>query len=371
MNSLTDLNGDVDMNVGIVGCGGVSEVHAKSILETKKCTIVSACDLSKERAEDFARRYGVPRVYTDFPEMLQKEKLDVIHILTPPQSHAALAVEAMNSGKHVLVEKPMCMTVAESDEMIAARDRNKVILGVVHSYLFTPAITKALKIVRDGEIGDLLRVDTLLSIYSSLGYKGHPRWYHTLQGAYYGEFVPHGLYTQLAFMGKIRKIFGMTRAFVKREISESPELVPFSDLEVTMESDKCLGSLFMTSSIRSQHAIIQTRIIGTKEILIANVPLATLIRMKQTAPEKLPLLEKKTGYAEKAMLNLKPAAQIVSQTVSLAGKALRGSAGLEMTHKTLVKRFVQSIEDGTAPPITAEEGREVVKATNMLWENIL
>lgn len=360
-----------NLNVGIVGCGGISNVHARSIIATKKCTIVSACDLSKEHAEAFAKKFGVPGVYTDFSEMLKKEKLDILHVLTPPQAHAALTVEALNAGVHCLVEKPFCMTVAEADKMIEARDKNKVTLGVIHSYIFTPAIREALKIVRAGEIGDILAVDTIFSLYSSLGYTRHPRWYYTLQGAYFGEFVPHGLYTQLAFMGKIKKIFGITRPFAKREISEPPELVPFSDLEIIMESDKCLGTLFMTSNIRSQHAIIQTRIVGSKEILIANIPFATVIRMKQTAPETLPLLNKKTGYIEKAMSNLGPAGQLISQTASLAGKALMGSIGYEMTHKTLVKEFVQSIEDGTAPPVTAEEGKDVVKATNMLWENIL
>jgi hypothetical protein len=93
--------------------------------------------------------------------------------------------------------------------------------------------------------------------------------------------------------------------------------------------------------------------------------------MKQTAPETLPLHDKKTGLFEKAWLNLEPAGQLISQTASLAGQALTGSIGYEMTHKTLVKEFVQSVEDGTPPSVTAEEGRDVVKATNMLWENIL
>ena len=73
------------MNIGIAGCGGVSRVHVKSLIQTRKCRVVSVCDLSKERAVALANEYGIPRVYTNFSSMLQKEKLDIVHVLTPPQ----------------------------------------------------------------------------------------------------------------------------------------------------------------------------------------------------------------------------------------------------------------------------------------------
>jgi len=359
------------MNAGIIGCGLVSRTHVKSLIESRKCRVVSVCDLKKDRAIALANEFNIPKAYTDFSLMLQKEKLDLVHVLVPPQVHASLSIEAMEAGCHVLVEKPMCMTVKEADQMIESSRRNGVKLGVIHSYLFTPAIKEALNVAKKGEIGDLLWVDTLVSLYPLLGWsngktENYASWYYTLQGALFGEIVPHGLYVQLAFLGKIKKIFGLTR----RRMGEASELLPFSDLHAIMDCENCAGGLFVSSRIRSPHAVFLTRVVGSKKVLVANIPTGTMTKMKLGGSDILPMAEK-TSLSTKAMMNLGPAFQLISKTISLGTKTLLGSVGLGMTHKILIKRFIESIENGTEPPVTAEEGREVVKATNLLWENIL
>ena len=358
------------MRVGIVGCGGVSNVHVKSLIATGKCSVVSVCDLNKDRALALAKKYGIPNVYTDFSLMLEKEKLDIVHVLVPPQAHAPLSIKAMDAGCHVLVEKPMCMTVEEADQMIEASRRNGVKLGVVHSYLFTPAIREALAAVKRGEIGDLLWVDTVVSLYPLLGWnkgktENYASWYYTLQGALFGEILPHGLYVQLAFLGKIRKIFGLTR-----KVGDTSELLPFSEVHAIMDCDNGTGELFVSSRVKAPHALILTRIVGSKKIMFVNIPTGTVTKMKLGGSDTLPMT-KKTSLFAKAAINLEPAFQAIFKTMSLGGKAIVGSIGSEMTHKILVKKFVESIENDTEPPITGKEGREVVKATNLLWQNIL
>ena len=354
------------MNVGIVGCGLISRTHVKSLLEIEKCKIVSVCDLIEDKASALAREYNIPGVYTDFSLMLQKEKLDVVHVLTPPQAHAPLAIEAINAGCHVLVEKPMCMTVKEADEMIETAKRNDVKLGVIHSFLFTPAIRESLDAVRKGEIGEPLCVDTIASIYPLLGWPRYERWYHTLQGGLFGEIMPHALYVQLAFLGKIEKIFG-----VARQTGEVSDLLPFSELQVLMKSGKCTGGLLFSSRIKSNHVLIYTRIIGSKKVILANVPTGTITITNLRGSDILPIKGGEESLFTKAMTNLEPAFQLISKTISQAGKVLIGAVKPQMTHKIIIKEFIESIEKGTEPPVTGEEGREVIKATNMLWENIV
>lgn len=353
------------MNVGIIGCGNISRIHMENLLKTGKCKIVSVCDLIEDRASALAKEYNIPGVYADFSLMLQKEKLDVVDVLTPPQVHTPLAIEAMNTGCHVLVEKPMCMTVKEADEMIEAAKRNDVKLGVIHSFLFTPAIRESLDAVRKGEIGDLLCVDTIASIYPLLGWPRYARWYHTLQGGLFGEIMPHALYVQLAFLGKIEKIFGVTRQ--TREVSD---LLPFSELQVLMKSGNCTGGLLISSRIKSNHLIIFTRIVGSRKIILANVPTGTITITNLRGSDTLPILRGESLFT-KAMTNLEPALQSIYKTISQAGKVLTGAVKPRMTHEILIKGFIESIEKGTQPPVTGEEGREVVRATNMLWENIM
>lgn len=348
------------MNVGIIGCGEVSDVHVDAILAIKKCKIVAACDLKKDRAVALANRYGIPGVYTDSSEMLQKENLDIVHVLTSPQVHARLSVEAMDSGCHVLVEKPMCMTVGEADQMMDASKRNNVKLGVVHSFLFTPPIRKASSMVKSGEIGDLLWADTVVSIKSLLKWqyaRGFPTWYNSLPGGLFGEIIPHGLYVQLAFLGKVNRIFGLTR-----EPEERSNLVPFSEVQVIMDCENGLGGLLMSTRIESPYTIFMVRLVGTHGILLVNVPAASTAKINTGSS---------TGTFERAMMNVKPAFQIMLNSLSLAPKVLSGSVKPRMTHRTLVRKFVESIENDSNPPVTPEEGREVVRATNMIWENIL
>jgi len=348
------------MKFGIVGCGEVSSVHVNAILKTKKAEIVSACDLVKERAENIAKTYRIPRVYTDFSEMLEKEELDVVDVVTSPQTHAALAIKAMNAGCNVMVEKPMCMTVEEADAMIEAANQNNVKLGVIHSFLFTPPIRKALEQVKTGKIGKLLWTDTFVSIQSLLKWQnavGFPDWYRTLSGRLFGEIIPHGLYVQLAFLGKIKRVFGVTRNF-----ENATDLVPFSEIQVNMEGENGLGGLCMTSRFESPYTIVMVRVVGSRGILIVNVPAASVVNIEYS---------NSASAFSRASMNIKPAFQYLASTISSASKTLVGSTQHHMTHKILMDGFIESVLTGSKPLVTAEDGKEVVRVTDMIWKNIL
>ena len=342
------------MNVGIVGCGEISRIHLKSLLEIKKCRVISVCDIDKDRATTLANEYKIPNVYTNLSLMLKEEKLDIIHVVTPPQVHAPLSIEAMEAGCHVLVEKPMSITVQEADQMIEAAKRNNVKLGLSHSFLFSPAIREALKIVRQGKIGDLIWVDTLVSVVPPLN---PPRWFYTLPGGVFGELIPHGLYVQLAFLGNVRKVLGITR-----KVERASELAPFSELQVVMDCENGIGGLCLSTRIMSPYTMQTVRIVGSHMTLFVNVPAGTVIKTK---------MRSSTNIFARAMLNIEPSLQLISSTISLGTKALLRSVKPYVSWKILIERFIESVEKGSEPPVTAEEGREVVKATNMIWEKVL
>lgn len=349
---------DEMVNIGIVGCGLISRVHLRALRGINKCEVISVCDISRNRAVALANEFNIPKVYTDFSSMLQKENLDIIHVLVPPQVHARLSIEAMEAGCSVLVEKPMCVTVKEADQMIKAANQNRVTLGVIHSFLFNPGIRKALTAVRQGKIGDLLWVDTVISIHSLLKYKKYLKntWYETLPGGVFGEIIPHGVYVQLAFLGGIKKVTG-----VLRKNGEESALTPFSELEILMDGENSIGSLLMSTRIKSPYTLTMVRAVGSRQTLLVNVPTGTVIELK---PEK-------SRIFSRSLMNLRPALQLIHQSASLGIKALSRSVKSEMTHKTIIQGFIESVRKGSAPLVTAEEGREVVRAINMIWESIL
>src|SRR5690349_20566352 len=113
------------LSVGVIGCGAIAQIqHLPHLRELRDdFTIGGLCDLSPKLVDFVGEMYGVPaeRRFTDYRELVRSD-IDAV-IVCPSSSHAAPSIAAAEAGKHVLVEKPMCTTVAEAEAMVAAADR--------------------------------------------------------------------------------------------------------------------------------------------------------------------------------------------------------------------------------------------------------
>ena len=115
--------------VGIIGCGEISLSHARAYqLLADHCQIVAVSDTVEPLAQRRGQEFGVDAkaIYANYPDLLADPRVDIVAICTPHYLHAPMTIAAANAGKHVLVEKPMCMNVGEVHEMITAARRNKV-----------------------------------------------------------------------------------------------------------------------------------------------------------------------------------------------------------------------------------------------------
>jgi len=140
------------VKIGIVGCGFVSDAHAAGYLEDERAEIVAICDVRQDVLEAKAKKWDVQKKYRDFDDFL-KEDMDAVDICTPPYLHASMTVSAAESGKHVLVEKPMCASVRQANEMISSARKAGVFLMVGESYVFTTTHIKARELIDEGAIG--------------------------------------------------------------------------------------------------------------------------------------------------------------------------------------------------------------------------
>src|SRR3712207_4947037 len=95
------------VRAAIIGCGHISARHIPAWQASPDAELVAGCDLDRDRAEARAREFGVPRVYTDVADMLERGPLDCIDVATRPETHRALAELASSHGKHVLCQKPL------------------------------------------------------------------------------------------------------------------------------------------------------------------------------------------------------------------------------------------------------------------------
>lgn len=112
------------VNWGIVGCGNVCERKSgPAMYKTPHSALAAVMRRDAEKAADFARRHNVPKSYTDAAALIADPEVDIVYVATPPGTHRELAVQALEAGKPVYVEKPMAMNHAECLEMIAAAEK--------------------------------------------------------------------------------------------------------------------------------------------------------------------------------------------------------------------------------------------------------
>jgi predicted dehydrogenase len=341
-------------NVGIVGCGAISKVHITALRKINECSLIAVCDLDEEKARWTSERYKIPRYYTAFDNMLEKESLEVVYVLTDPQSHPTLSIEAMKAGCHVLVEKPMSVTLREADEMVVASRRNHVKLCVSHSFIHTPPVLKARRLLRNGSLGELVEVDTVVSINPLMGQR-HPQWIYNLPGGIFGEIIPHGLYTELAFLEAVDRVRCFSRG------GSVMKGVPFKDIGVLLFSTRGLGRLLLTSSLKSSFTVVWLNVIGSEASLSVTIPTASVVEQK---------VKGRDGRTSRAMMNMSSAWQLIRGTLYSVLKALSGEMYSYVSYENLSRAFIRSVQGSTEPPVTPEEGREVVKVTEMIWKEL-
>lgn len=149
------------IRVAIVGTGGISHAHIRGLLTfPERCQIVALCDIKPEKAEKIKLQYGIDcPVFDDHRKMLSSDiKIDLVHISTPPFSHAQISIDAMDAGCNVLVEKPMASSLEECDAMLEAEKRNGVILAQIAQNRFTNAYWKLKQVLDSGLAGKICSV---------------------------------------------------------------------------------------------------------------------------------------------------------------------------------------------------------------------
>ena len=120
------------MRAAIIGLGGISTVHYHAIVRAGG-EVVAVCDSEPEKIEAFCASHGChPSTYTDYRDLLADDRVEVVHICTPHYLHARMVVDALQKGRHVLCEKPLCMTEADIPRVLAAERKYGRRLGVCH-----------------------------------------------------------------------------------------------------------------------------------------------------------------------------------------------------------------------------------------------
>ena len=150
-------NGKV--KVGIIGSGFEADIHAASFqIMPEEGEVVAVASPTLGHPEALAKKYGIPRVFHDYREMLKEEDIEMVTINAPNALHCQMTRDIAQAGKHVVCEKPLAMTLEECDEMIDVCKKHGVLLGYAEELFFTPKYVKAKQMADQGAFGKVYLV---------------------------------------------------------------------------------------------------------------------------------------------------------------------------------------------------------------------
>ncbi len=146
------------VKVGIIGTGVISQLHLQAYKEIPDAKVIALCDVNENVVREKANNWAIEKVYADYVDLLNDSEVDAVEILTPQHWHKEMAIAAIKAGKHVSVQKPMAVTMAEVDDMISASTESSKVARVYENFRFYPAIRKAKEIIDAGEVGEPLSI---------------------------------------------------------------------------------------------------------------------------------------------------------------------------------------------------------------------
>jgi predicted dehydrogenase/nucleoside-diphosphate-sugar epimerase len=331
------------LRVGIVGAGYVARYHLAALSRLDFVQIVGICDPNLEAARALAAAFDVEFVAADLDELVAAREPHAVHVLTPPSSHCALTLRALDLGCHVFVEKPMADSVAECDAMIErARARGRV-LSVDHSDLFDPVVMQTRRLVESGACGEPLAVDVVRSS-DYPAYAGGPLPAMVRQGSYpFRDLGVHGLYVLESLLGPIDRLDIQYRA-----TGRQPNLA-FDEWHATAACARGTGRLLLSWNARP----MQNRLLvhGTAGSIEADRFLQ-ICRHRRLLPGP-----KFIGIVLTAFLEgVRDVFRVPWNVLRFATGRLRASPGIQRG----AEEFARALHEGRPPPVSAEDGRRPI-----------
>jgi len=191
-----------DIKVGLLGTGFVTNVHMEAIQYVKGAQVFAVYSRTEKHAREFARYHQIPHYFTDYSELLAMDEIDIVLIGLPNFLHAEAAIAAAAAGKHVIVEKPMCLTLEEADSMIEACRSNNVQLMYAEQLCFAPKYNRIYQLARDGALGSIYQLRQ-----SEKHFGPHSEWFWDIDKSGGGVLMDMGCHA----LGWFRWMLGTDR----------------------------------------------------------------------------------------------------------------------------------------------------------------
>jgi len=325
---------------GVIGLKGIGQTHLNAIVSAGEAELLAVADINEEVGTSVASKYGV-EWYKDYEKMLERKDLDVVTICTPHFLHAPMAIEALEYGKHVLVEKPMAVTVSEADGMITKAGRQGLKLGVVFQLRTSPLYREIKRLIETGELGHVYRVCMEACVFRTQTYYDADAWrgkWATEGGGVLINQVIHYLDLLQWLVGQPAELQGRIGTLLH-------------DIEV---EDIASATIQFENGA---HGVIQ----------VSTVDLPEKVRYEICADKGKIITE--DDEAKRAVLD-KSIQEYMSQSKPSPRPEIQWNEMKEerkpLGHTVVIKDFTEAILENREPLVTGEDGRTALEIVNAI-----
>jgi len=148
-----------EIKVGMIGSGFIARVHCQALATLPGVRVTAQCSPNEQRRLAFVKELGISESYPDHRQLLAEARVDVVVVATPNHLHAPMALDVISAGKHVIMEKPLCLTLDQADQIIDAARRQGVLVAYAEELCFVPKYLRAKELADAGAVGQVYRVN--------------------------------------------------------------------------------------------------------------------------------------------------------------------------------------------------------------------
>ncbi|HEY1143447.1 MAG TPA: Gfo/Idh/MocA family oxidoreductase [Sphingomicrobium sp.] len=342
------------LKAAVIGCGTIAYEHLPFLSTSPRVELVATCDRSKAAASFAAKRFHAAGWYTDHRQMLAEAKADVVHVLTPPQTHVAIARDCLEAGANVVCEKPMAPTASEAQGLLDFAAQRGRLLVESRNYLFNDPVIQIERIIQSGRLGEVREVDLLLSLdfvsgpFGDLNLSGPGV---DLPAGAVHDFLPHLAYLFLKFAGHSGEVQDVRG---RLENLSGNARVGFDHIDAFILAGQVRGRIRITADVGPDSFRVYIR--GTESSLECDL-FNPFLRI-----DGPPNVGKRTSLGQ------------IGNGFGLVRAGFRNLSNKVMQHGTyhgiprMLDAIYRSIGEGTPPPFTNDDMIDTAKLVDRLAE---
>jgi predicted dehydrogenase len=348
------------LRFAIIGCGSIGPTHAAALRQIEGVELVAVADVLPERAKETARKFSVSRIYSNDAELIADKDIDAVALCTPSGLHAEGAVKALQSGKHVIVEKPMEVSLAACDAMIAAAKKSGKKLSTISQHRFDSASQVVRQYIDEGKLGKIILAEASIKWWRTQQYYDSGDWRGTWKLDGGGALMNQGVHTLdllVWLAGDVEEVYART---------------------ATSAHDRIEVEDIVTATLKFRNGAVGSVTATTAAFdgLPARLDLFGTDGSAIIEGDRLKMLALKSGESFSSEAAASHAISVAKGgTASVKDNAASRESTAEVgsvwgdAHKAQLEDFVEAIRNNRDPLITPESSRKSVATILAIYES--